>query len=516
MACFHALRGLDGSPPAHRLRPVMQTRCQPACRLAGRGLRPSARCALLAVPLGRLLRRAVTIDVVREHPLIWVVDGLCSDRRVRHLQQLVDQEDGLQKTDAYVDDMFDERREQHEDAELLVALVGTGALQFVPEQYHRDPLRCFLWIAQTRPELLARGDWKRGACAARRRAWCTHWNPEDLVRSGFRQRAARCQAPKAALELLAPLAREVLGAPVRGLHREEAQLPRWALRDTTVVRYKPEESQVPHIDTSDVTMLLYLSDAGGRTCFPHLGCSVQPRRGRVLVFCSTQPRAACRWRVGRGSGGLRRRGSLLWSGSALWRLCRLRLRGAAGFYHALRQPNGGAARREDDPAAPLCRGGPVPPLPLLGGGLAGRCLATSRAHLRLPGAAAATPRSAWARGGPLPSERAVRERLQGRRVTSEEGSVGFRGKLQQDLAIDLSLVTKSRRGQLREDFAALNHSTVADGKYMERQAYLRDREWRLWPGLPKWQVLTQVLAPRSFVHLAMACHFEVELKLGAS
>ncbi|CAJ1419962.1 unnamed protein product, partial [Effrenium voratum] len=188
--------------------------------------------------------------------------------------------------------MFDERREQHEDAELLVALVGTGALQFVPEQYHRDPLRCFLWIAQTRPELLARGDWKRGACAARRRAWCTHWNPEDLVRSGFRQRAARCQAPKAALELLAPLAREVLGAPVRGLHREEAQLPRWALRDTTVVRYKPEESQVPHIDTSDVTMLLYLSDAGGRTCFPHLGCSVQPRRGRVLVFCSTQPRAA--------------------------------------------------------------------------------------------------------------------------------------------------------------------------------------------------------------------------------
>ena len=32
--------------------------------------------------------------------------------------------------------------------------------------------------------------------------------------------------------------------------------------------------------------------------------------------------------------------------------------------------------------------------------------------------------------------------LSGRRVTSEEGSVGFRGKLQQDLAIDLSLEPK--------------------------------------------------------------------------
>ena len=40
-----------------------------------------------------------------------------------------------------------------------------------------------------------------------------------------------------------------------------------------VVRYRSGESQVPHIDTSDVTMLLYLTESGGRTCFPHLGVS---------------------------------------------------------------------------------------------------------------------------------------------------------------------------------------------------------------------------------------------------
>jgi len=38
-------------------------------------------------------------------------------------------------------------------------------------------------------------------------------------------------------------------------------------------------------------------------------------------------------------------------------------------------------------------------------------------------------------------------------------------------------VQKSRRGDLRTHFAGAGHPTVADGKYSEREAYLRDREW---------------------------------------
>eukprot|EP00435_Cladocopium_sp_Y103_P067857 s359_g30.t1 len=117
-------------------------------------------------------------------------------------------------------------------------------------------------------------------------------NRDDLARSGFRKSAFRCKVPEELLPHLAPLVLDVLGAPVQGLPgtgSKDQPGPSWVLRDTTVVRYQPDESQVPHVDTSDVTMLLYLSDSGGHTCFPNLGCSIQPREGRVLVFCSTKP-----------------------------------------------------------------------------------------------------------------------------------------------------------------------------------------------------------------------------------
>eukprot|EP00434_Breviolum_minutum_P029392 symbB.v1.2.025994.t1/scaffold2562.1/size76343/3 len=242
-------------------------------------------------------KRRVTVDVVRDEPLIWVLDGLCEKQQVQHLKNVLRRQkmENSKKTDAYVDDMFDERREVREDAQMLVSLLSSGALQLVPSKYQEDPLRSLLWIAMQRPELLERRDWDLALLSTARRAWCTQWNPEDLARSGFRKSAFRCKVPEELLSHLTPLVLDVLGAPVKGLPGTEGcdhpAAPSWVLRDTTVVRYQPDESQVPHVDTSDVTMLLYLSDSGGHTCFPNLGCSIQPREGRVLVFCSTKPTA---------------------------------------------------------------------------------------------------------------------------------------------------------------------------------------------------------------------------------
>lgn len=239
-------------------------------------------------------QRRVTVDVVSEDPLIWVVDGLCEQRQVQQLKDVLSRQklDNLKKTDAYVDDMFDERRELQEDAQMLVSMISSGALQTVPAEYQEDPLRSLLWTAMQRPELLQSSDWDLALLSTARRAWCTQWNPDDLARSGFRKSAFRCRVPEELLPQLAPLVLDVLGAPVQGLPgtgSKDQRGPCWVLRDTTVVRYQPDESQVPHVDTSDVTMLLYLSDSGGHTCFPNLGCSIQPREGRVLVFCSTKP-----------------------------------------------------------------------------------------------------------------------------------------------------------------------------------------------------------------------------------
>ncbi|CAK9029810.1 unnamed protein product, partial [Durusdinium trenchii] len=240
-------------------------------------------------------QRRATVDVVRDQPLIWVVDGLCEQQHVQQLKEILDQQDVsfVRKTDAYVDDMFDERRELQEDAQMLVSMMSSGALQMAPSKYQSDPLRSLLWLAMQRPELLQTSAWDIGQLSTTRRAWCAQWNPEDLARSGFRKSAFRCKVPEEMLSHLAPLVVDVLGAPVQGLPGTDsargAVAPSWALRDTTVVRYQQDESQVPHIDTSDVTMLLYLSDDGGHTCFPNLGCSIPPREGRILVFCSTSP-----------------------------------------------------------------------------------------------------------------------------------------------------------------------------------------------------------------------------------
>ncbi|CAE7283340.1 RAP [Symbiodinium natans] len=48
---------------------------------------------------------------------------------------------------------------------------------------------------------------------------------------------------------------------------------------------------------------------------------------------------------------------------------------------------------------------------------------------------------------------------------------------EQRFSLVLLRVTKSRRGELRQHFVGAGHPTVADGKYSEREAYLRDREW---------------------------------------
>lgn len=254
------------------------------------------------IPRCRSLATArINVDVVSENPVIWVVDGLCDGTKTRQLQHLLEEQDMdlLRKTDAYVDDMFDQRRTAREDAQLLVYMMHAGALQFVPRQYRSDPLRSFLWLAVQRKELLPEGAWDIALASVARQAWCTQWDPEDLRRSGFAKSAARWRVPEAMLAELSPLVVDVLGAPVEGLPLAESRpfhasdkLPKWILRDTTVVRYQQDESQVPHIDTSDVTMLVYLSSSGGNTCFPNLQRSIMPRAGRVLVFCSTTPGAS--------------------------------------------------------------------------------------------------------------------------------------------------------------------------------------------------------------------------------
>uniref|UniRef100_A0A7S4VMX8 Prolyl 4-hydroxylase alpha subunit domain-containing protein n=1 Tax=Alexandrium monilatum TaxID=311494 RepID=A0A7S4VMX8_9DINO len=243
-----------------------------------------------------------TVDVVSGEPLVLAVDGLCPEERVAELRALVDQQsaDDRIHTSAYVDDMFEERRSLEEDAHLL-RCVASGGVR-APREYCLDPLRSFLWAAATSWDRLPREQesLRLAQLAVARRAWQTQWDPEDIARSGFRKAATRWKVPETILRRLAPLVVDVLAARVHRLPGCEEALaaagggaagPDWVLRDSTVVRYRPGESQVPHMDTCDLTLLIYLSSSGGPTCFPVLGRQVPPRAGRVLLFFSTIPEA---------------------------------------------------------------------------------------------------------------------------------------------------------------------------------------------------------------------------------
>jgi len=233
-----------------------------------------------------------TIDVVSGDPPIFVLDGLCDQRRTARLKQILAEHnlDDLVKTSAYVDDIFEEAHAMQED-DVFRSCVSQSDVQ-VPFEYQDDPLRSFLWVAGTNLKKLPK-DYDQARLGVARRALQTQWNPDDIARSGFKKAASRWRVPEAMLRCLAPLVVQILGTSVEGVVGSEELCTTassdlsWVLRDSTVVRYKEGESQVPHMDTCDLTMLVYLSDFGGPTCFPNLNRAIPPAAGRVLLFFST-------------------------------------------------------------------------------------------------------------------------------------------------------------------------------------------------------------------------------------
>lgn len=237
---------------------------------------------------------SISVDVVSGEPLILAIDGLCNSNRTRELRKLFEEHEksDLTQTNAYVDDMFEEQKTLQEDAHLLHCLAKVGVP--VPEEYRDDPLRSFLWAAaQPAATALAPEDVAQARSGMARRAWQLQWDPQQLARSGFKKAAKRWKVPESMLRCLAPLVVNILGTGADGLAGSQhlcssaVKDMKWVLRDSTVVQYRSGESQVPHLDTCDMTVLVYLSDCGGSTCFPNLNLRVQPRAGRVLVFFST-------------------------------------------------------------------------------------------------------------------------------------------------------------------------------------------------------------------------------------
>ena len=195
----------------------------------------------------------------------------------------------------YQENIFDSGVEEVENEHFQNVVNKSGLI--VPSEYSNDPLQSFLWVvtnANANGITIEEQDIIKGANSILRRQAIDKWKSEQGKKilslssdhTAFSAAATRYKMP----EELKSFILETI-APELFL----SSITNWTVHDATVVVYREGESQVPHIDPCDATVLLYLSDngnkmndcKGGDTCFPLIDLKVHTQRGSVLLFFSS-------------------------------------------------------------------------------------------------------------------------------------------------------------------------------------------------------------------------------------
>jgi len=244
-----------------------------------------------------------TVTVLSENPLVVQIDDALMPEEVGRLRQCfreLQDSRSAEQTRTYVDDIFDADNRAADVAHLSGCVRRSGVA--IPSVYENDPVRAFLWLVATQESAVEISDIVPALFMVQKLAFQAKWESEErgrviLAKSRFRSAAKRWKMPAPLLELLIPLLESVFGHGARNVQQGETSTQNayqdddvvWQLGDATIVCYGDGQSQVPHMDTADVTVLTYLSSHGGNTCFPNLRCKVAPRAGRVLIFFSTTP-----------------------------------------------------------------------------------------------------------------------------------------------------------------------------------------------------------------------------------
>jgi len=153
----------------------------------------------------------------------------------------------------------------------------------IPDDYKLMPLESFVWAVTNFPDAIPEDDIIRGANSIQRRKAMERWKTDEgraLLNLSpgeeFESPGRRFQMPQQLTHLLTGLIPQIL--------RDG-----WVLQDATIVRYSEGDSQVPHFDNCDATILVCLSEcqSGGVTNFPLTDCSVENKVGNGILFFSS-------------------------------------------------------------------------------------------------------------------------------------------------------------------------------------------------------------------------------------
>ena len=242
-------------------------------------------------------------------PTILTIDNLLSEDDIKTAMKCVET-DGVSTTTTsdYQEDIFRDGAEEEEDKHFADAVGralsnGMGTEQNIPVEHDDSPLEQFLWVVTNHPTEMEQEDIVAGANFIQRRQARQRWESEggrqllelSMDEKPFTKAGKRYEMPNQVKDmLLEKILRRIMLNPQH-----------WSVHDATIVKYDEGESQVPHVDPCDCTILVYLDDGttrtnlkeecasvglnGGDTCFPVIGFRGTVEVGRVLLFFSSTP-----------------------------------------------------------------------------------------------------------------------------------------------------------------------------------------------------------------------------------
>lgn len=222
-----------------------------------------------------------TAEIINVDPAIVTIEHLLSQDETKHMLSMIQTMTPIPTT-TYQEDVFSKDAYEKEDA--FFDKITQPFRKVIPSEC-LTPLQKFVHVFTNYYENIDAEDVITGANIIQRRQALERWKSEEgqailnltlSKNSGFQAIGKRYQMPQDILQKLEAMVPDVLYGS-------------WSLQDATIVKYQEGDSQMPHLDNCDCTILICLeaSEEGGETCFPLLDFNLKNIAGNAHIFFST-------------------------------------------------------------------------------------------------------------------------------------------------------------------------------------------------------------------------------------
>ena len=230
-----------------------------------------------------------------DEPVILYIDDIIQKSVVQHLVHSIYvgiQNKTLIPTTNYQENIFALDAFEKEDEVLDTIVQPFIESNQIPLEYQSSKLESFVYAVTKFQDKLDEMDIINGANIIQRRQAFERWKGDegqalmDLVSGAQGRGNANVINIGSRYQLPIDLLREIKSCIPRILKEE------WIIKDATIVSYQEGQTQVPHIDPCDATIIICLQECelGGETCFPIIGEQINHSAGNGLLFFSSTSR----------------------------------------------------------------------------------------------------------------------------------------------------------------------------------------------------------------------------------